>query len=157
MGGHRTNPIALATGVRTVVLGAVAFALTTTPAGAWLGGVAFTAGLAFEAAIVAFSHAPLPAVLELTDSETEGEDRLLSFSAPLMLNVMLWWSTPLIITSVLARTPEPDCSIAAFTVVDARWHGSSPRRWGSYSTLPSPWSTAKPRAKRSVDMQRPWL
>ncbi len=125
--GHRTNPIALATGVRTVVLGAVAFALTTTPAGAWLGGVAFTAGLAFEAAIVAFSHAPLPAVPELTESETQGEDRLLSFSAPLMLNVMLWWSTPLIITSVLARTPEPDCSIAAFTVVEAvAWFLTAP-------------------------------
>jgi len=44
-----------------------------------------------------------------------------------MLNVMLWWSTPLIITSVLARTPEPDCSIAAFTVVEAvAWFLTAP-------------------------------
>jgi hypothetical protein len=44
-----------------------------------------------------------------------------------MLNVMLWWSTPLIITSVLARTPEPDCSIAAFTVAEAvAWFLTAP-------------------------------
>ncbi|MGB1657767.1 MAG: hypothetical protein ACPHO4_10465, partial [Longimicrobiales bacterium] len=40
---------------------------------------------------------------------------------------MLWWSTPLIINSVLARTPEPDCSIAAFTVVEAvAWFLTAP-------------------------------
>ena len=65
------------------------------------------------------AQAPTPAVPERSSTESEGEDRLLSFSTPLMLNVMLWWSTPLIITSVLARTPEPDCSLAAFTVVEA--------------------------------------
>ena len=125
--GHRTQPIAWATGVRTSVLAVVAFGLTTTPAGAWLGAVAFTTGLAAEALLVTFSHAPTPQVPELTDSESEGEDRLLSFSTPLMLNVMLWWSTPLIINSVLARTPEPDCSIAAFTVVEAvAWFLTAP-------------------------------
>ena len=125
--GHRTHPIATATGVRTAVLAVVAFALTTTHAGAWLGGVAFTAGIVFEAGIVAFAHAPLPEAPEKTATESEGEDRLLSFSTPLMLNVMLWWSTPLIITSFLARTPEPDCSIAAFTVVEAvAWFLTAP-------------------------------
>lgn len=125
--GHRTQPIAWATGARTTVLAVVAFGLTTTPAGAWLGAVAFTAGLAVEALLVTFSHAPTPQVPELTDTEGEGEDRLLSFSTPLMLNVMLWWSTPLIINSVLARTPEPDCSIAAFTVVEAvAWFLTAP-------------------------------
>jgi hypothetical protein len=127
--GHRTQPIALATGVRTGVLAVVAFALTTTPAGAWLGAAAFTAGLAAEAVLVTLSPAPTPVVPEAseTDAETRGEDRLLSFSTPLMLNVMLWWSTPLIINSVLARTPEPDCSIAAFTVVEAvAWFLTAP-------------------------------
>ncbi len=125
--GHRTQPIALATGVRTAVLAVVAFALTTTPAGAWLGAVAFTAGLAAEAVIVTLSPAPEPTVPERSETEAEGEDRLLSFSTPLMLNVMLWWSTPLIINSVLARTPEPDCSIAAFTVVEAvAWFLTAP-------------------------------
>jgi hypothetical protein len=125
--GHRTKPIALATGVRTGVLTVVAFALTTMPAGAWLGAAAFTAGLAAEAILVTLSPAPTPAVPEPSETETEGEDRLLSFSTPLMLNVMLWWSTPLIINSVLARTPEPDCSIAAFTVVEAvAWFLSAP-------------------------------
>ena len=125
--GHRTNPIAAATGVRTVVLAAVAFSLTQTPAGAWLGGAAFTAGLMFEAGIVALVPASKPVVAERPPTESEGEDRLLSFSTPLMLNVMLWWSTPLIITSVLARTPEPDCSIAAFTVVEAvAWFLTAP-------------------------------
>jgi hypothetical protein len=117
--GHRTNPIAVATGARTAVLAAVAFSLTTTPVGAWLGAVAFTAGLAAEALFVTFAKASTPSVTERTELESEGEDRLLSFSAPLMINVVLWWSTPLIITSVLARTPEPDCSLAAFTVVEA--------------------------------------
>lgn len=125
--GHRTKPIALATGARTVVLTVVAFALTTTPAGAWLGAAAFTAGLAAEAVFVTLSPAPTPQAPEVTELETEGEDRLLSFSGPLMLNVVLWWTTPLIINSVLARTPEPDCSIAAFTVVEAvAWFLSAP-------------------------------
>jgi hypothetical protein len=125
--GHRTHPIAAAAGVRTAVLAVVAFALTTTPAGAWLGGVAFTLGLACEAALVAFASAPTPVVPERSELEQEGEDRLLSFSGPLMLNVVLWWSTPLIINSVLARTPEPDCSIAAFTVVEAvAWFLAAP-------------------------------
>jgi hypothetical protein len=125
--GHKTQPIAFATGARTSVLAVVAFGLTTTPAGAWLGSVAFTAGLAAEALIVTFAKAPTPSAPENTAVEGEGEDRLLSFSSPLMLNVMLWWSTPLIINSVLARTPEPDCSIAAFTVVEAvAWFLTAP-------------------------------
>lgn len=125
--GHRTKPIALATGARTGVLAVVAFSLTTTPVGAWLGGVAFSAGLAAEALLVTFAKAPTPIVPERSELEGEGENRLLSFSTPLMINVMLWWSTPLIITSVLARTPEPDCSIAAFTVVEAvAWFLAAP-------------------------------
>ena len=125
--GHRTGPIAGATGARTAVLAFVAFALTTTPAGAWLGAVAFTAGLAVEALLVTFARAPTPTAAERGELEAEGEDRLLSFSTPLMLNVVLWWSTPLIINSVLARTPEPDCSIAAFTVVEAvAWFLTAP-------------------------------
>jgi hypothetical protein len=115
----------VATGVRTGVLAGVAFAFAASPAGAWLGAAAFTAGLAAEAAVVALSPAPEPSGPD--ETETEGEDRLLSFSTPLMLNVMLWWSTPLIINSVLARTPEPDCSIAAFTVVEAvAWFLTAP-------------------------------
>jgi hypothetical protein len=125
--GHRTQPIASATALRTVVLAAVAFALTATGGGAWLGGVAFTVGLFFEAGLVALSPAPTPTAPERGDSETPGEDRLLWFSGPLMVNVLLWWSTPLIINSVLARTPEPDCSIAAFTVVEAvAWFLTAP-------------------------------
>ncbi len=125
--GHRTHPIATATGVRTVVLALVAFLLTTTGGGAWLGGVAFTVGLFAETILVALAPAPLPMAPERTEEEQPGEDRLLSFSGPLMLNVLLWWSTPLIITSVLARTPEPDCSIAAFTVVEAvAWFLTAP-------------------------------
>jgi hypothetical protein len=125
--GHRTNPIASATALRTVVLAAVAFALTASGGGAWLGGVAFTTGLLFEAGLVAISPAPTPEAPERGEDETPGEDRLLWFSGPLMLNVLLWWSTPLVISSVLARTPEPDCSLAAFTVVEAvAWFLTAP-------------------------------
>ena len=125
--GHRTNPIAAATGVRTVVLAAVAFSLTQTPAGAWLGGAAFTAGLMFEAGIVALVPASKPVVAERPPTESEGEDRLLAFSTPLMLNVMMSGVLHHNITSVLARTPEPDCSIAAFTVVEAvAWFLTAP-------------------------------
>jgi len=125
--GHRTNPIAWATSARTVVLAGIAFTLTTTSAGAWLGAVAFTLGLAVEALMVALAPAGAGGRAAPTELESEGEDRLLSFSTPLMLNVLLWWSTPLIINSVLARTPEPDCSIAAFTVVEAvAWFLTAP-------------------------------
>ena len=49
------------------------------------------------------------------------------FAMPLMLNTLLWWSTPLFISAVLARTPEPDCSLAAFTVVEAiAWFVTAP-------------------------------
>lgn len=123
--GHRTGPIAFATGARTMTLAVIAFALTLTPAGAWLGGVAFTVGLAAEAILVTLAPAPTPTPEERIDDDEE--DKLVSFSTPLMLNVMLWWSTPLIINSVLARTPEPDCSIAAFTVVEAvAWFLAAP-------------------------------
>jgi hypothetical protein len=125
--GHQTNPIAAATGIRTAVLAIVAFTLTGSTAGAWLGGIAFTVGLFFEASIVAVARAPLPKAPERTEAESPGENRLLSFSGPLMLNVLLWWSTPLLINAVLARTPEPDCSIAAFTVVEAvAWFLTAP-------------------------------
>lgn len=125
--GHRTQPIAWATGARTAALAVVAFALTTTSAGAWLGGVAFTLGLAIETVFVTLAPAPTPSTPDGGPLEREGEDRLLSFSTPLMINVLLWWSTPLIINSVLARTPEPDCSIAAFTVVEAvAWFLTAP-------------------------------
>lgn len=125
--GHRTQPIASATGVRTAALAVVAFSFTGAAAGAWIGGVAFTVGLLFETAVVAVARAPLPRVPEVSEAETAGEDRLLSFSTPLMLNVLLWWATPLLINAVLARTPEPDCSIAAFTVVEAvAWFLTAP-------------------------------
>jgi progressive ankylosis protein len=125
--GHRTGAIAVATGVRASVLAVVAFALTTTPVGAWLGAVAFTAGLAAETILVTLADAPTPKLPERTEAEVDGEDRVLAFSTPLMLNVMLWWSTPLIISAVLARTPEPDCSLAAFTVVEAvAWFLTAP-------------------------------
>jgi hypothetical protein len=125
--GHRTSPIAAATGIRTAVLAVVAFALAGTSAGAWLGGLAFTVGLFFEAMIVALAPAPSPSLPERSDVESPGEDRLLWFSGPLMVNVLLWWSTPLLISSVLARTPEPDCSLAAFTVVEAvAWFLTAP-------------------------------
>ncbi len=125
--GHRTNPIASATGVRTAVLAGVAFVLAAGGGGAWVGGVAFTTGLFAETLLVSFAPAPTPEAPEKTELEQPGEDRLLAFSGPLMLNVLLWWSTPLIINSVLARTPEPDCSIAAFTVVEAvAWFLTAP-------------------------------
>ncbi len=125
--GHRTQPIASATALRTAVLAMVAFALTSTRGGAWVGAVAFTVGLFLEVTVVALAHAPLPRRPEATELESPGEDRLLSTSWPLMLNVLLWWSTPLVINSVLARTPEPDCSIAAFTVVEAvAWFLTAP-------------------------------
>jgi len=125
--GHRTHPIASATALRTVVLAVVAFGLTMSGGGAWVGAVAFTVGLFLEVTVVALAPAPLPQRPEATELESPGEDRLLSSSWPLMLNVLIWWATPLVINSVLARTPEPDCSIAAFTVVEAvAWFLTAP-------------------------------
>jgi len=130
--GHRTHPIAAATGLRTGVLALVAFGLTWVAAGAWLGGAAFTAGLIAEALVVGFSRAPAPYREDADDTTMleaglEDPDDLLRFSAPLMLNVLLWWSTPLILDAVLARTPEPELALAAFAVVEAAaWFVTAP-------------------------------
>lgn len=122
--GHRTHPIAVATGVRTGILGVVAFALTLFPGGAWLGAAAFTAGLLAETLLVGVSPAPTPVP---PSSATVDDGPVILFSTPLMLNVLLWWSTPLILNSVLARTPEPDCALASFAVVEAvAWFVTAP-------------------------------
>lgn len=122
--GHRTQPIAAATGVRTGILAVVAFVLATMGGGAWLGAVAFTVGLMLETAMVVAARTP-NVVLEPEDCEFEGH--VARFSLPLMLNVLLWWATPLIINAVLARTPNPDPSLAAFAVVEAfAWFITAP-------------------------------
>lgn len=114
--GHRTRPIAYATGGRTIVLAVVALGLAAAFDGAWVGGAAFTAGLLLETLIVLWS--PTPAVkLERGEREVDSEN-VAAFSAPLMVNVLLWWATPLIINGVLARTVSPDQSLAAFAVVE---------------------------------------
>ena len=44
-----------------------------------------------------------------------------------MLNVLLWWSTPLLINSILARSPFPAEAIAAFIVVEGvAWFLAAP-------------------------------
>ncbi len=123
--GHRTKPIASATGVRTGILAVVAFALATTGGGAWLGAVAFTVGLALETLMVMLAPTP-NVVLEHEDCMSSEQD-IARFSAPLMVNVLLWWATPLIINAVLARTTNPDPSLAAFAVVEAfAWFVTAP-------------------------------
>lgn len=121
---HDTHPIALATGLRTGVLALVAFALTLISAGAWAGAAAFTLGLVVEVVVVGWAPA------DPRSSEGAGEgvhEPVLRFSTPLIVNVLLWWSTPLIINAFLARTPEPDCALAAFAVVEAlAWFVTSP-------------------------------
>lgn len=132
--GHRTHPIALATGFRTGVLAVVAFVLTAvTPAGAWVGAAAFTAGLLVEALVVARTRAGADGAYHPVAAEGvalsggENEDRMLRFSTPLMANVILWWGTPLLIDSVLARTAYPAEAIAAFVVVEAvAWFVTAP-------------------------------
>ena len=123
--GHRTVPIAAATGGRTGVLAVVAFALLATGGGAWLGAAAFTAGLVVETLVVMWSRTP-GLQLEREDCEADKE-HVARFSAPLMLNVLLWWATPLIINAVLARTADPDPALAAFGVVEAMaWFIAAP-------------------------------
>ena len=123
--GHRTLPIAAATGGRTGILAVVAFGFLATGGGAWLGAAAFTAGLALETLIVVAARTPgLKLEQEQCEFDTENVAR---FSAPLMLNVLLWWSTPLIINAVLARTASPDTALAAFAVVEAvAWFIAAP-------------------------------
>lgn len=123
--GHRTLPIAGATGGRTAILAVVAFSLLATGGGAWLGAAAFTAGMIIETAMVMLSRTP-DLQLERDGCEVDSEN-VARFSAPLMLNVLLWWATPLIITAVLARTADPDRAIAAFAVVEAvAWFIAAP-------------------------------
>lgn len=123
--GHRTLPIAGATGGRTAILAVVAFSLLATGGGAWLGAAAFTTGMVVEMAVVIWARTP-GLQLERDDCEVDSEN-VARFSAPLMLNVLLWWATPLIITAVLARTVDPDRAIAAFAVVEAvAWFIAAP-------------------------------
>lgn len=130
--GHRTTPIALATGARTSVLALVAVVLTVvTPGGAWVGGAAFTVGLLVETIVVARAPAGANGAYHAGAAERiefrATDDRMLRFSTPLMINVLLWWSTPLVINSVLARSPFPAEAIAAFVVVEAvAWFLAAP-------------------------------
>ena len=130
--GHRTNPIAVATGIRTAVLALVAVVLTvSTRGGAWVGATAFTMGLLVETALVAGARvgpdgASHPVAAEGVEPAATDDD-MLRFSTPLMVNVLLWWSTPLLINSVLARSPFPAEAIAAFVVVEAvAWFLTAP-------------------------------
>ena len=130
--GHRTNPIAFATGARTTVLALVAMVLTvSTPGGAWVGAAAFSMGLLVETILVAGARAGADGAYHPVAAEGvepgATDDRLLRFSTPLMVNVLLWWSTPLLINSVLARSPFPAEAIAAFVVVEAvAWFLAAP-------------------------------
>lgn len=133
VGRHRTHPIAVATGVRTAVLAAAAFGLTVVTGGAWIGSAAFVLGLLVETFIVGLSRAPdsiAPGTADvppLVDAALEGGEELLRFSTPLMLNGFLWWSTPLVINAVLARTPRPELALASFAVVEAvAWFVTAP-------------------------------
>lgn len=129
---HRTHPIAVATGIRTAVLAVVAFALAAVAGGAWIGGAAFTVGLAAETVLVVL--APTDEGLAEDAGEPGGDgmpaddgEPVLWFSTPLMLNVLLWWSTPLLVNAVLARTPRPETALAAFAVVEAvAWFVTAP-------------------------------
>ncbi len=123
--GHRTVPIAGATGGRTGILAVVVFALLATGGGAWLGAAAFTAGMIVETVVVMVARTP-GLQLEREGCELDDEN-VARFSAPLMLNVLLWWATPLIINAVLARTANPDTALAAFAVVEAvAWFIAAP-------------------------------
>ena len=130
--GHRTNPIAVATGARTAVLAAVAIGLTLSAhGGAWVGAAAFTLGLLVETVMVLCTRTGTggPAHAVAAEASVPGvvDDRLLRFSTPLVVNTLLWWSTPLLINSVLARSPFPAEAIAAFVVVEAvAWFLASP-------------------------------
>lgn len=123
--GHRTFPIAAATGGRTGVLAVVSFALLASGGGAWVGAAAFTGGLVVETLAVMRSRTP---GLRLEREDCEADRRNVArFSAPLMVNVLLWWATPLIINAVLARTADPDPALAAFGVVEAMaWFVAAP-------------------------------
>ena len=124
--GHRTGPIAFATSGRTAVLAVVAFGMLATGGGAWLGAAAFTVGLVVETLVVVWSSTP-DLALEGGGDGGDGDEKVARFSAPLMLNVLMWWATPLIINVVLARTADPDRAIAAFGIVEAvGWFVAAP-------------------------------
>ena len=131
----------------------VAFSLLATGGGAWLGAAAFTAGLVLEMLWVMWS--PTPDIqLEQADCEADKEN-VARFSAPLMLNVLLWWATPLIINAVLARTADPNPALAAFGVVEAvAWFIAAPV--GSSSTPASHWSSAPKPTAACGRGARPW-
>jgi len=126
--GHRTRPIAGATGARTLILAIVAFVLAVRFDGAWIGGAAFAVGVLVETVVVAFARTPdLGETRPVPGMEPEELSDLLSFSWPLMLNVLLWWMTPLVINAVLARTAQADLNISAFAIVEAiAWFVASP-------------------------------
>jgi hypothetical protein len=114
---HRTRSIAWATALRTLVLVLVAFGVVLlTGAGAWAGGLAFSAGLVAESVVVGASsrrHWPT------SPKDAPEDEGVLRFSAPLMTSAVLWWAMPLIINAALARTPEGTEALAAFAALEA--------------------------------------
>ena len=99
-----------------------------------MGAAAFTIGLLVETLLVAGARAGADGLRQPVVAEpgTVGvtDDRLLRFSTPLVVNTLLWWITPLLINSVLARSPFPAEAIAAFVaglVVEAvAWFLAAP-------------------------------
>lgn len=125
--GRHTARIALATGLRTTALATVAALLVARIGGAWLAGLAFTAGLAIETTVVALSPPRARGASQRAGDGMEDQGRVLRVSGPLMLNVVLWWATPLVIASVLARTAAADVAVATFVVVEAAaWFVAAP-------------------------------
>jgi hypothetical protein len=92
---------------------------------------AFTIGLLVETIMVAGAgvdtHGAYHPITAEGVEPGAGDDRMLRFSTPLMANVLLWWITPLLIDSVLARSRFPAEAIAAFVVVEAvAWFLAAP-------------------------------
>jgi Na+-driven multidrug efflux pump len=88
-------------------------------------------GLLVETILVAGARAAAEGAYDAVPAEGvelgTTDDRVLRFSTPLMVNVLLWWATPLLINSVLARSPFPAEAIAAFVVVEAvAWFLAAP-------------------------------
>jgi len=119
---HRTRLLAMAMGVRVVVLAAVSacLLLTVPVSGAAAAALALLAGVTLDTLFIVAATLPLRNAAGMAARGDESPAVRPSFArivAPLAVATLVWSSTRFVMSAVLGRLPDPELAQAGFGVV----------------------------------------